>query len=354
MHARTGRPGAGESRNRRRRAGAVIAATLTCAALAACGGSSGSGSKSSSASNASTSGGTLTMQFSPPVSLNPALEGTSQSDIDFGALDYDSLIYQLGDGTYVGDLATKWDYAPNSENEVFNLTLRSGVHFSDGSLMTPQSVISSLNYFKGAHGPQSSYLATMTSAKVSGANGVQLKFSAPEPELPFLFSQYQDVGQIIGPKGVASPNSLTTTSDGAGPYVLSPTQTVANSSYVYTENPHYWNPSAVKYKTVIVKVIPDPQTAVSSAQSGQVQVLTSLPGQVYNAAKGDGLQVFAQPFAMASLILMGRSEPGSPLAKLPVRQAINMAVNRAALSKGLGGYGSVPTDGVGASRSGGL
>ena len=337
-----------QRRNSGRRAAAVAAAAVTSVALAAGGAyASNSGARAAGRAVAKAAAGqTLTIQFTPPVSLNPALGGTSQSYIDFGALDYDSLIYQESNGSYVGDLATKWGYAPKSKNEIFDMTLRSGVHFSDGSLMTPQSVVNSIKYFKSANGPQAAYLATLTSITATGANTVQMKFAAPAPDLPFLLDQYQDVGQIIGPQGIASPASLATSSDGAGPYELNANQTVTNSSYVFDENPHYWNPKAVHYSTVIVKVITDPQTAVSSAASGQVQALTFLPPQVLAPAKTAGLTAYAEPFSIASLILMGRSEAGSPLKKMQVREAINDAVDRAALAKGLGGSAAVPTDEV--------
>jgi peptide/nickel transport system substrate-binding protein len=334
------------------RVNALVGVALAAVAVSACGGSSSSSSASNANATATTKGKapsgivaqTLNMQFNQPVSLNPALEGTDESDIVFGALDYDSLTYQLADGSYVGDLATSWSYAPGSHNEVFNLTLRPNVHFSDGSLMTPKSVVASLEYFKNAHGPQSSYLATMTSATATGANTVQLKFSAPEPQLPFLLSQYQCIGQIIGPQGLAHPASLNTSSDGTGPYVLSPSQSVAGSSYLFTLNSHYWNPSAVHYRSVVVKVIADPQTALSAAQSGQIDAVTSMPALVANAAKADGLQVYQEPFSIATLILMDRGGSVSPLGKLQVREAINEAVNRPALAKGLGGGAAVPTD----------
>lgn len=349
-----------------RRTSFLAVAALAAGTLAACGGVSNgggaatgtttgaAGGTASAASGAATgqasaaptgiAGDTLTLQFNEPVSANPALEGTHESDIAFGALDYDSLIYQLGNGDYVGDLATSWGYAPDSQNKVFNLTLRGGVHFSDGSLLTPASVVNSLEYFKGAHGPQAGYLAALTSAKATGAHTVQLTFAAPEPDLPFLLSQYQDIGQIIGPQGIANPNTLTTTSDGAGPYVLSAGQSVANSQYVFTLNPHYWNPAAVHYKQVVVKVITDPQTALSAAESGQVDALLSLPATALQSAKGHNLTTFSQPFSIASLILMGRSNPKSPLSNLKVRQAINDAVDRASLAQGLGGGSAVPTD----------
>ena len=348
-----------------RRTSLLAIAALAAGTLAACGGVSNGGGTPSGTATGTTSGTaggpsgasgqasaaptgivgqTLTLQFNEPVSANPALEGTSESDIAFGAIDYDSLIYQLGNGQYVGDLATSWGYAPNSKNEVFNLTLRSGVHFSDGSLLTPASVVNSLEYFKSAHGPQAGYLAALTSAKATGTNTVQLTFAAPEPDLPFLLSQYQDIGQIIGPQGLANPQLLTTTSDGTGPWVLSAAQSVANSQYVFTLNPHYWNPAAVHYKQVVVKVITDAQTALSAAESGQVDALLSLPSTAQQSAKSQNLTTFAQPFSIASLILMGRSDPKSPLSNLKVRQAINDAVDRSSLAKGLGGGSAVPTD----------
>jgi peptide/nickel transport system substrate-binding protein len=338
------------------RSGSLLAvAAAATSVLAACGGVS-TGSSGASGGGGATSGATgkapvgtvanstLNLQFNAPVSLNPALGGTSESDVVFGALDYDSLIYQLGNGDYVPDLATQWGYAAGSKNEVFNLTLRKGVHFSDGSLMTAASVINSLEYFKKADGPQAGYLAALTSATATGADAVQLKFSAPEPNLPFLLSQYQDLGQVIGPVGLASPSTLTTTSDGAGAYVLSASQSVANSQYVFTQNKHYWNPAAVHYSQVVVKVIGDPQTALSAAQSGQVDALLQLPATSQQASKSAHLSTFNEPFSIASLILMGRSDPSSPLSKLAVRQAINDAVDRSSLATGLGGGGAVPTD----------
>jgi peptide/nickel transport system substrate-binding protein len=335
------------------RGGSLVAvAALALGTIAACGGVNNGGAANGSTPTSSGTGkaptgavgGTLTVQFNSPVSLNPALEGTSESDIVFGALDYDSLIYQLGNGTFVPDLATSWSYVSGSKNEIFDMTIRSGVHFSDGSLLTPASVVNSLAYFKKADGPQAGYLATLASATVTGANTVRLTFSAPEPDLPFLLSQYQDIGQIIGPQGIAHPGTLTTTSDGTGPYVVDASQSVANSQYLLTTNAHYWNPAAVHYKQVVVKVMADPQTALSAAQSGQVGALLSLPSTAQNTAKADNLQVYAQPFSIASLILMGRSDPKSPLANLKVRQALNDAVDRSQLATGLGGGSAVPTD----------
>ena len=323
--------------------------TGAAALLAACG-SSSSGTTASTANQSSTKAApaakTLTLQFTAPVSLNPALEGTFQSDIDFGALAYDSLIFQLPNGTYIPDLATKWGYAAGSDNKTFNLTIRSGVTFSDGSPLTADAVVASLNYFKKANGPQASYLRALTSVTATGPDTVQLNFASPEPDLPFLLSQYEDIGQIIGPSGIANPASLATTSDGTGPFILSSSQSVTNSSYVYTQNPHYWNPSTVHFDKVVVKVISDPQSALSSLESGQVDVLTEVPPTMIKAATAAGLKVYSAPFSIASMILMDRTGTLSPLGKLAVRQAINYAIDRKSITSALGGPSAVPTDEV--------
>lgn len=349
MHSRGWRVSA-RARTLGVRSSLMTGGALVAVAVAACGGSSSgngaSASSSSGGSSAASGSQTLTMQFNQPVSLNPALGGTAQSDIDYGALDYDSLIFQKPDGTYIPDLATKWGYAAGSKNEVFNLTIRKGVTFTDGSPVNAKSVAASLEYFKKAGGGQSEYMAALTSATPTGPYDLSLHFAVPEPDLPFILSQYQNAGQIIGPKGIADPKMLTTTSDGAGPYILSASQSVTNSSYTFTKNPHYWDPAAVKYNTVVVKVVTDPQSAISAAQAGQIDALTGLAPTSSAPAKAAGLTVYAEPFAIASLVLMDRDNPSSPLSKVAVRQAINYAVNRSSMAKTLGGSASTPTDEV--------
>jgi peptide/nickel transport system substrate-binding protein len=339
------RTGPVQRARRARGSTSVLAGALALGVAAALAAPLSAGASSPRRVAGSTSGATLTIQFTAPVSTNPALEGIAESDIVFGALDYDSLIFQQPDGTYTGDLASSWTYVAGSHNEKFNLTIRKGAHFSDGSAVTAQAVVNSLKYFASAHGPQSGFLAGMTSATASGST-VHLVFAAPEPDLPFLFDQYEGVGQIIGPAGIANPTELQTTSDGAGPFVLSASQSVAGSQYVFTRNTHYWNPAAVHYSKVIVKVIADPQSALSALESGQVDVLTSVPWQVAKPAEASGYKAYQAPFSIAALFLMDRAGTTSPLGNLDVRQAIEDAIERPALAHDLGGPKAVGTDEV--------
>lgn len=331
---------------------AASAAVLT-AAVAACGAAPGATSTSSGKLDSSGSaprgfaGQTLTLQCTEPTSLNPALGPVSETGVVYISLDYGTLIYQKQDGTYVPDLATKWGYVAGSGNKKFDLTLRPGMKFTDGAAVTPKAVINSLEYFKKASGPQSFQLANLTSAKPTGALSLRLTFSKAVPDLPYLFSQTQDVGAIIGPKGLANPSSLSRQSDGAGPYKLSSSGIVPNSSYTLTANPGYWNQAALHYHQIVVKVIDDPNTILSSLQSGQIDAaLQDVSPAAVPAAKGAGDTVVSSPYAIASLILADRSGSSSPLSNLKVRQAINDAVDRKSYANFIAGSSGSATDEV--------
>lgn len=338
----------------------TLAVTAAAASLliAACGNSSSSATGQQSAPSGSLQATTgaapngfvaqaLTLQTTEPTSLNPALGPISETGVIYIYLDYGALIYQKQDGTFVPDLAAKWGYVAGSGNKEFDITLRPNLKFTDGSPVTAQAVINSLEYFKKASGPQAFQLATMTSAKATGSLSLRLTFSTPSPNLPYLFSQSQNVGAIIGPKGLANPASLTAQSDGAGPYQISQSGIIPNNQYTFTANPGYWNPAAIHYHQIVVKNIDDPNTILSSLQSGQIDAaLQDISPAAGPAAKAAGLTVVSSPYSIASLILADRTGSVSPLGNVKVREAINDAVDRQSYASVIAGSSGTATDQV--------
>jgi peptide/nickel transport system substrate-binding protein len=341
-----GRRRGGTGPRRGSTAAGVILGLAGMAALAACGSGTPKAASDSGQASGSPKGivaQTLTIQFTAPLSLNPALEYYNEDAIPFARLAYEPLLYQLPDGSFAPDLATSWGYVAGTSNTEFDITLRPGVTFTDGTPLTPQSVINSMEYFKKANGPVGFELAGLKSGTVLSAHSLRLTFSAPQPELPYLLTQDQLAGQIIGPKGLANPSSLATSTDGAGPYILNSAQTVANSSYTFTANPKYWDPKAVHYKSVVVKVIADPQTALSALESDQADAVLGISSSFLSSATSAG-KILAAPGTISNLFLMDRDAPSSPISKLAVRQAMNDAMDRPALATSIGGYGASATD----------
>ncbi|MFY9887793.1 MAG: ABC transporter substrate-binding protein [Streptosporangiaceae bacterium] len=315
---------------------------LSLALLTACSGGGGSASAGGSAST-SAAGQTLTIAVTgPPVSMDP-----SHADNGNGLypmeLAYDPLIYESDSGTLTPGLATSWKYV-GTGNKQFQLTIRKGVKFSDGQPVTAQAVANSLNYFPKGSGPSTADLAGVTAA-ATGPDTVTLTSKTPDPVFPQLFSQDYLAGDIISPKGLANPKSLTATPSGAGPYVLDTSATVADEQYTFTPNKYYYDPGRVHYQKIVIKVITQPTAELSALQTGQINLMFGSAQQV-SAAKSAGLQVkYSGAAAWDGVFLMDRGgKPDKALASVKVRQALNYAVNRPAIAAAVFGVLGKPDD----------
>lgn len=319
---------------------AVLGTTLTTAlVLTACAGSgsSGTGTGSSHAGAASSS---ITMGLSSaPVSLDPSTSATGLY-INYVVPAYASLLDEGNDGQIIAGLADKWGYT-GSDNETFELTLRQGLKWADGTPITASDVVASLEYFAKGSGPSSPYLHGMTFAAQGGAT-VVIKSSSPDPMIPDLLTPEYLAGAIISPAGLQHHASLANATDGAGPYVYDSTQSVPNDHYVYTPNKYYYDQSAIHYKTITIKVIPDMNSALQALKSGQIDFM---PGNLDVASSVQGsssVKVLSTPTLWAGLYLLDRDGAVVPALKDPrVRQALNFAIDRTAITSAVyGKYGT--------------
>jgi peptide/nickel transport system substrate-binding protein len=315
---------------------AAAAAAVCTLALAGCSGGAGAGSQS---------GSQLSLQFpGPPISLDPAKAGNGGSAM-FVSLAYDPLIYLSGGGQLVPDLATKWGFTDHS-NEVFELTLRSGVTFSDGSALDAKAAAASMNYFLHAGGGLVGNVGPVANVEAVSSSTVRITYKAPTPEAALTLTQYNGMGNLIGPKGLADPQSLLTSSDGTGQFTYDGADSVADSRYVYKKNPHYFEPSAQHFDSTTVRVINNPNAVLSAAQTGQVQFASGSAASAATAQRS-GLKIVSAPFFNWSLNLVDRQGAVCPaLADVRVRQAIALAFDRPAIAKAMAGSYASASDQV--------
>lgn len=303
---------------------AALVLTLAGAmALAGCG---SSGSSSSSGSTAAGPSGTLSVGMGEPATtMNPVLLDPAI----YAYFNYDPLIYQTASGQFIPDLATSWGYV-GSGNRAFQLTIRKGARFSDGSAVTAAAVTNSLDYFLKTNGPNLSYAGPVASVTAQG-DTVTLHYKSAYPNAVISLTQDWNFGLIIGPKGLANPGSLATSSDGAGEYVMQPSQTTAGSVYVSTPDKYYWNQAAITYKKVEVRPFTDASAELAALQTGQIQFAQNMPATDVATAKSAGITVSSGPATWVSLMLENRAK--GPLANVKVRQALEYAIDRAAIVK---------------------
>jgi peptide/nickel transport system substrate-binding protein len=329
----SGRPAAGLARR--------LAAAAAAVAVAAAAGCAAASSPSSAGGAGGGRGGTLTVGWtSYPVSMNPDESSEGQPNIYY-AVAYDDLLTWNPDGTVSPGLAVKWGYVGTGQ-KVFRLTLRPHVKFADGQPVTAAAVAASVNYMKKGTGASGATLATVTAA-ATGPLQVTLTSTTPVPDMATLMTSFYGGTGIIAPKGLADPGALATQTYGAGEYVLDPAQTVADEYYTYTANPNYWNPSAIHYKKLVIRVILSKTSAVAALRTGQIDAYFSGDKLSAAAAKAAGMQVLAGPGypdgVWDGLELMDRDGAVvKALGDVRVRQALNYAIDRPAVVDAV--YGS--------------
>ncbi|THF85483.1 peptide ABC transporter substrate-binding protein [Deinococcus sp. KSM4-11] len=280
-------------------------------------------------------GGTLTIAVgSGPTTLDPST-GEAANEAFF-TIAYDSLISFGPDGTYQPGLATSWKWI-GSDFKTIEFQLRKGVKFSDGSSFDAKAVKGWLDLQMKNKSPVANNLGTKA-VQVTSPYTVRLTMADANPLALLFLSRSWLSGVIPCPKAAANPALLKTATCGAGPYVLDPKQTVTGDTYTYVANPNYWNPARVQWRKVILKVIANPQAALDAVRAGQVQVTGPAQPSLLPSALAAGLKSVGVPLNVASLDVLDKGGTLVPALKdVRVRQALNYAVDRQALSAALGG-----------------
>jgi ABC-type transport system substrate-binding protein len=249
--------------------GVLAAAIAAATVVSACGSGSSGGS----------SGGQLAGSVSIGAAEDPAAFGYDPaafyggSEVTFFQALYSSLFATTSAAAVEPELATGYTF--NAAKTVLTLTLRQGVKFTDGTILTAALVKENLDRRSdptlGAYGMFArGGSAEILDVAATGPSTVVITFAKPEASAPSLLAD--DAGRIVGGKAIANPKMLQTTPDGSGPYTLSSSGTVKGNTYTLAKNKTAWDASSFPYPTIVFKVLQNSQTMANALVSGQVQV----------------------------------------------------------------------------------
>lgn len=281
-------------------------------------------------------GGTVNLGVvAPPPSLDPAASVWGPVSAYYEAV-YDTILRVGPGGEIIPWLATDWEY--DDSRTQLTLTLRDDVTFTDGSALTAEVVAANLQRFKDGTASTAVKLAGVTGIETPDDTTVVISLAAPDPG--FLTAIAQEAGLVASGEALDDPD-LATTPVGSGPYVLDTGATVIGSSYVYQQNPDYWNPDAQYFDTINIRTGIDPIAAGNAMQAGEVDV-SQLNAELQAIAEQEGWSVEeVNTGGFQGLMLFDRAGQLNPvLGDVRVRQAFNFAIDRPTMIEAMNTLGA--------------
>jgi peptide/nickel transport system substrate-binding protein len=220
-------------------------------------------------------------------------------------------------------------YTVSSDSKTYTFTLRQGVKFSDGSLMTTDDVVYSLHQAFEQKGSQVNFLGGMVSS-ISAPDSKTVVVALKSP-WPYLLPDLSGFNAPILPAKLVQSQGLDTFLKhpiGTGPFVLD--TLTAGDSVKVVKNKNYWDPGKPLLDSITFKVIGSDVGRANAVTGGQADVAVDLPlNQVGTVKANSSLSVLTFPAAQLISIIVNAKQP--PLDNPKVRRAIAIAIDRNAI-----------------------
>jgi peptide/nickel transport system substrate-binding protein len=321
-------------------------AAVAAFALAACGSSGSSGKE----------GGTLQATFAGlPDYLDPGLSYTAEGWNAMGEVYIPLLTYKHGEGVegseVVPGLAKEMPKISDG-GKTYTMQLRPGLKYSDGTPVKASDFTFAVErVFKVDSGGSPFYTDIVgaekfAETKTGGIPGIEANDKTGEIVIHLVKPRgtfTNELGLMFVaplPPGTPDTNQSKNPPPGTGPYII--TKVDQSKGWEYERNP-YWAKANAKampeypsghVDKIDVSIIRNPSTQVNGIQQGKFDWMQTQPPPDRYAeirSKYEGTQYRAQPTISTYYFWMNTNRP--PFDDLKVRQAINYAVDPAALER---------------------
>ena len=278
------------------------------------------------------------------TSLDPA----QVTDINSGQVlnqMYDTLVQYNTHGQLTPDLATAWKESSNHLQYTF--TLRKGVRFSNGNPLTPAAVVYTFERQLNSKNPGYAYgpypfgaFFFGDIANVTARGSDQVTFTLKSPEASFLQSLTVLTAAIVNPKvALREGKAFALHGAGTGPYMLSSWQ--RGQQLILKPNPYYWGSKPKLSEVVFIPIVQSSERGTDLESGTANMVINPAPVDLSQIrAAGDTVAMQAGPH----IWWIGMNLLQKPFSSQLVRQALNYAINRSAITKNVLYGTGVPAD----------
>ncbi|MBL8697201.1 MAG: ABC transporter substrate-binding protein [Alphaproteobacteria bacterium] len=279
---------------------------------------------------------------------------------------FDRLIHQDERQRLTPGLATSWSAL---DETTWELRLRKGVKFHDGSDFDAQDVIATIKRVPWVPNSPSSFtgfVRPIVETVVVDPHTIRFRTSAPAPLLPAMLTSVN----IVSRKAVEAPSADFNSGKaaiGTGPFRF--VEFVPGDRVVVVRNDAYWGDKP-HWAKVTMKLIPNNAARTAALLAGDVQMIEAVPSADMPRLK-ENPQVAIARITSNRLIYLafdqsrdqtpfvtdkaGALLPNNPLKDPRVRQAISKAINRQGIvdrvfdGDAIGAGGLLPEGSFGAS-----
>ena len=242
-----------------------------------------------------------------------------------------TVMERLFDVDDAGDLipALAISAKPSKDGQLWNISLRQGVIFHDGTPFDADAVVqhwsrmlNPANRFRGR-----SFFEPIQAVSKVDAFTVQFQLAHAWPPFPKILSDTRGLSMSIpSPKSVEEDNQLRAPV-GTGPFIFK--EWVSGDRLVVKKNPHYWRKDRPHLDEIVFKIMPDHQTRFVSLKSGQMDLIWMDRGTIIDQAEKDaGLVLYQGEGNGAEIFVLNTAKP--PFDDPRVRRAIAHAWNQEA------------------------
>ena len=266
--------------------------------------------------------------------LNPMLDLNNPADREVDRLIFSSLLKFDSQGVPQPDLAESWGVS--ADGKIYNVTLRSNAIWDDGTPVTSDDVLFTLNLLRSQGSAFSSDVRTLwDGVQITRLNDKNIKFVLSEPFVPFL--DYLTFGVL--PKHLlesVAENQLDSSGFnlapvGSGPYKFDHL-TIENgkiAGVVLTASKSYYG--QVPYISQIVfRYYPNSLAAVSAYQSGEVLGISEITQDALpSALQANSLALYSSRMPSLTMIFLNLGDKSLPFFQdKNVRNALMLGLNR--------------------------
>lgn len=260
-----------------------------------------------------------------PDNLDPAL---TRSTRDWSVLHsvYDSILLLSDDGELVPLAAETFHVV---DDVTYEVTLRSGLRFHDGTPVTSDAVERGIAHVRGSEGPAAGNFGVVERVEIVDELTARIVTTEPAAWLPSQLA----VWLVLFPED-ATPESLATRPVGSGPFRFESLD--AGNEVMLSRNPDYTWPSpkgVALAERARFRFVPESTTRIANLSSGDAQIIAGISSDQIEAVENAGGEVIETPVLGTAFLRIATD--AAPFDDPRVGTALNHAIDVDAISEAL-------------------